>query len=106
MAYVNIKEAVAKGSFFDGKGLNIAEEFTKRNGEPGEQRYTLFFDSPHGIAEGTRLEKVGGILSVRGRIVSPDNGEDWAAVDVVLNQPTYEIVSAPPQSNNSDETPW
>lgn len=108
MAYVNLKNVVAKRSFYDGKGLGVVEQFTKRDGTPGESKYTLFFDQPHGIAEGTRLSKVGGVLSTKGRIYDPEDGEARAVVDVILNNPTYEIDgggSAPAASGDSD-LPW
>ena len=91
MAYVNIRDAVVKGSFFNGKGLKFAEQFTKRDGTPGESYFTAFFDQPHGLSDGTKLSKVGGVLSVKGRIYDPEDGEARAMVDVVLNNPTYEV---------------
>ena len=105
MAYVSIKEAVVKSSFYDGKGAKIAEQFTKRDGSAGESYYTLFFNEPHGLADDTKLTKVGGVLSTKGRIYDPEDGEARAVVDVVLNNPTFEVAGAP-AAQTGDTPPW
>ena len=105
MAYVSIKEAIVKRSFFDGKGASIAEQFTKRDGSEGESYYTLFFNEPHGLADGTKLTKVGGALSTKGRIYDPEDGEARAVVDVILNNPTFKVAGAP-AAQTGDTPPW
>lgn len=109
MAYVNLKNVVAKRSFYDGKGLSVVEQFTRNDGTPGESKFTLFFKQPHGIAEGTRLSKVSGRLSTKGTIYNPEDGEKRAVVDVILNDPTYEIAGGAPQADPfavDDEQPF
>lgn len=108
MAIVNIAEAVVKRSFYNDKGLEVAEQFKTRDGKEGEKKYTLFFDEPHSFQPGQTI-KVSGLLSVRARIWERDDAEDIAIADVILNSPRVEIIGgadSPSPDVSEDDLPW
>lgn len=103
MAIVNIAEAVVKRSFYDGKGVEVAEQFKSREGKDMEKKYTLFFDEAQSFATGTKV-KVSGLLSVKARIWVRDDAEDTAVADIVLNSPRVEVLGG--ASADDDEAPF
>lgn len=58
MAYVTVQGTVGR-TFFDGKGADVVEEFTKRDGTAGKTRWGVFFEQPHGLSVGDRVEVSG-----------------------------------------------
>lgn len=112
MAYINLKNVVVARVFHNGLGLGVEERFRRNDGSEGKAKYSVWFDSPHGIAIGSTIEKVGGVLSVKAKIVPSEQGEDYAAADVSINQPKVEGVSgggaSAPADNpfGSDDSPF
>lgn len=100
MATVYIKEAIVKRSFYNDKGLEIAEQFKTRDGKDAEKKYTLFFDEAQSFAPGTKVN-ASGLLSVKARIWVRDDAEDTAVADIVLNNPKVEVVGG-----STDDNPW
>jgi hypothetical protein len=54
MAITNIKGTVSR-TFHNGCGAEVTETFTKRNGEEGKTRWTCWFETAHGLAEGDQV---------------------------------------------------
>lgn len=112
MAYINLQDVFATRSFFDGKGLEVEERFTRRDNTEGTTRYSVFFDQPHGIAAGSKIAKLGGVAGVKARIWQRDDAEDMAIGTITINSPKVEGVTgggASASSDNpfgSDDTPF
>lgn len=108
MAIVSIAEAIVKRSFYNDKGLEIAEQFKTRDGKDGERKYTLFFDAPHSYKPGQKV-KASGLLSVKARIWQREDAEDIAVADVVLNSPRVEVLGGTDGNSGrvaDDDLPW
>lgn len=103
MAIVNIAEATVKRSFWNDKGLEIAETFKTREGKDAEKKYTLFFDEPHGYTPGQKV-KASGLLQVKARIWVRDDAEDTAVADIILNSPRVEVIGG--SSEGEGDLPW
>lgn len=103
MAIVSIAEAVVKRSFYDGKGVEVAEQFKSRDGKDMEKIYSLFFDEPQSFAPGTRV-KVSGLLSVKASIWVRDDADDTAVAKINLNSPRVEVLGG--ASVDEDEAPF
>ena len=62
MAFITIEGTISR-VFYNGKGAEVTESFKKRDGSEGTKRYTLWFQSEHGLAEGS-TGKFSGMLGV------------------------------------------
>lgn len=51
MAFITTEGTITR-TFFNGKGAELTETFQKRDGTEGKKRYTLWFQSEHGLSEG------------------------------------------------------
>lgn len=58
MAISSVRGTVSR-TFFDGKGAEVTEVFTKRDGTEGKTRWSAFFEEPHGLREGDTVEVSG-----------------------------------------------
>jgi hypothetical protein len=54
MAITNIKGTVTR-VFYNGRGAEVTETFTKRDGEEGKTRWTCWFEDAHGLLEGAEV---------------------------------------------------
>ena len=99
MALAFVNGTVAR-TFFEGKGASIYEEFQKRDGSTGKSYYTVFFEEPHGLGEGS-TGKFSGLLSVRLREYEHD-GQTKHSADAVLNSARFEAVDG----GQSDDSPF
>ena len=61
MAKVTLNKVQVTRVFWEGKGAQVVESYKTKDGERST-RYSLFFDEPHGLAEGTVID-VEGLLS-------------------------------------------
>jgi len=61
MAFTTVTGKVTR-TFYDGKGAEIAESFTRKDGKEFTLRWTAWFESAHGLTEGAEVE-VSGIHS-------------------------------------------
>ena len=93
MAYISLQNVFAVSSFWNDKGLEVEERFPRKDGTEGKTKYSVFFDQPHGIANGSKIEKLGGIAGVKARIYDPEDGEARAVADITINNPKVEGVS-------------
>ena len=119
MAIVNVKGTVSR-TFFEGRGAEVVESFKKRDGTEGHTRWSLFFESEHGLSEGDQVEVSG---------MHGDKVDEWTdkegavrhTVKRTLNRASVKSgqsapVSGVPQSSedvwnqpgnvNHDETPF
>jgi hypothetical protein len=62
MAFTEVSGTVTR-TFFNGKGAEVVESFTKKDGSEGKSRYSLWFAAEHGLREGD-TGKWRGALSV------------------------------------------
>ena len=62
MAFIHIEGTISR-VFYNGKGAEVTESFKKRDGSEGTKRYTLWFQSEHGLSEGS-TGKFSGLLGV------------------------------------------
>lgn len=51
MAFAEVSGTVTR-TFFNGKGAEVIETFTKKDGSEGKSRYSLWFAAEHGLSEG------------------------------------------------------
>lgn len=91
MALTFVKNATAARIFYDGKGVEFQEKFTKSDGSEGVTKYTAWFDSAPDIREGG-VYNVSGLTGVKARIWTPEDGEARAVADIVLNGARFEAV--------------
>ena len=61
MAITHVEGTVTR-TFFNGKGAEVQETFTKRDGSEGKTRWAAWFEQPHGLSEGD-VVKVSGLHS-------------------------------------------
>lgn len=54
MAIVKIQNAVVERIFSGGKGVAVAEQFKRRDGEDGKTSWTLWFDEPTDLKAGDK----------------------------------------------------
>ena len=62
MAFTEVSGTITR-TFYNGKGAEVTETFTKGDGSEGKSRYSLWFKEPHGLSEGD-TGKWRGALSV------------------------------------------
>lgn len=84
MAYVNIRNAVVDRKFFEGKGLAIHEEFTKRDGTTGKAYFTAWFDEAPEVEIGDTISG-GGTHSFRLEQYTNNDGEEKTSVNISIN---------------------
>lgn len=89
MALTYVKNATAARVFFDGRGVEFHEKFTKQDGTEGVTKFTAWFESAPGISEGA-VGNVSGLTGVKARIWAPEDGEARAVADIVLNSARFE----------------
>lgn len=90
MAKIQIQEATVDRLISD-KGLAVSTSFTRKDGEPGKEKFTVWTD-PNGYSVGDVINVVGN-LSVRVDEFEGDNGlVRYAQVNV--NNPRIEKVAS------------
>ena len=90
MAKVSLSNVQVSRVFWQGKGAQVIETFTTRDGER-QSRYALFFDEPHGLAEGSIIS-VEGLLSASVDEYQKRDGSTGHAVNLKINKPTVSNV--------------
>lgn len=101
MAIVSLKDVKVGRVFFDGKGAEFVESFTKQDGTEASKKYSAFFDSAHGLSVGD-TGNVSGLLSVKARLWEREGEAAVPVADIVLNSPRFEATGG---SDDSD-TPF
>lgn len=90
MAKVSLSNVQVSRVFWQGKGAQVIETFTTRDGER-QSRYALFFDEPHGLTEGSIIS-VEGLLSASVDEYQKRDGSTGHAVNLKINKPTVSNV--------------
>jgi len=104
VAKVSLNDVQVSRVFWEGKGAQVVEKYTTRNGER-ETRYALFFDEPHGLSEGTILS-VEGLLSATVDEFTKRDGTTGHAVNLKLNSPRVFNVDAPKVGHAAVNQVW
>lgn len=94
MAKVTLNKVHVVRTFWEGKGAQVVEKYTTQNGER-TTRYSLFFDEPHGLAEGSIID-VEGLLSAQVEEYDKRDGSGKGhAVSLKVNKPRVSNVDSP-----------
>jgi len=92
VAKVSLSDVQVTRVFWEGKGAQVVEKYTTKNGER-ETRYALFFDQPHGLQDG-QIISVDGLLSANVDEFTKRDGSIGHAVNLKLNNPQVSKVDA------------
>lgn len=90
MAKVSLSKVQVSRVFWQGKGAQVIETYSTRDGER-QTRYALFFDEPHGLTEGSIIS-VEGLLSATVDEYQKRDGTTGHAVNLKINKPTVSNV--------------
>lgn len=85
MAKVSLNNVQVSRVFWQGKGAQVVETYTTKDGER-QTRYALFFDEPHGLSEGSVIS-VEGLLSATVDEFEKRDGTTGHAVNFKINKP-------------------
>jgi hypothetical protein len=99
VAKVSLSDVQVARVFWEGKGAQVVEKYTTKNGER-ETRYALFFDQPHGLTEGSIIS-VEGLLSAVVDEFTKRDGTTGHAVSLKLNSPRVSNVQAPEKTGHA-----
>lgn len=105
MAIISLKDVKVGRVFFDGKGAEFVESFTKQDGTEASKKYSAFFDSAHGLSVGD-TGNVSGLLSVKARLWEREGEAAVPVADIVLNSPRFEATGGGNPQDYSDDTPF
>lgn len=98
MAFVSVEGRVGR-VFHDGKGVEVVESVTARDGSTFERKFTAWFDEPFAYGEGVS-GKFSGLLSTKVRewvdrdgnpVVSKVTGKQGVSADVSINSARFEL---------------
>ena len=70
--------------FFDGKGASIEERYKSKNGDDRVQRWSCWFQTPHGLVPGDQVS-VRGLLSAKVDEFTNQQGELKRFVGLSIN---------------------
>jgi hypothetical protein len=101
MAFVVVEGRVGR-VFHDGKGVEVVETLTARDGSSYERKFTAWFDEPFAYGEGVP-GKFSGVLSARVRewvdrdgnpVLSKATGKQGVSAELAINDARFELSSA------------
>lgn len=90
--------------FFDGKGASVEERYKSKNGDDRVQRWSCWFQLPHGLVQGDQVS-VRGLLSAKVDEFTNQQGELKRFVGLSINN----AVASPdtrPKSVDDKMTDW
>lgn len=100
MATISVK-GFATRIFFEGKGVEVTEYFTTKNGETANRKYTAWFEKPVGFDTGAEGVFSGLLSAVIDKWVNADgspklnrDGEPGQSVKVSINGASFEPVAS------------
>jgi len=108
MARLTIDNGTATRIFFNGKGVEVTEEYKLGNGERGKRVYTAWFQEPVQFDIGA-VGKFSGLIAVKIRdwtdaqgnpVISKATGKQGQSADVSLNNATFTPAEPVKASNN------
>lgn len=95
VAKVSLKNVQVSRVFQDGRAADVVEVFKTRNGE-GKQKFTLWFNDPHGLSEGSIVDAEG-LLSARLREFESQTDGTVRYVQLSINNPTVKVTDQAPE---------
>ena len=95
MAKVTLNQVQVTRVFWEGKGADVVERYTVQGSERST-KYSLFFDEPHGIVEGSIIN-VEGLLSAEMR--EWDKSPNGYYIAYKINKPRVSGVDSPVMSD-------
>lgn len=101
MAKISLSKVQVMRVFWEGKGAAVVEKYSTANGDR-TTRYSLFFDEPHGLAEGAIID-VEGLLSASVEEYDKREGGKGHSVALKVNKPRVSNVDSPVASNKVNE---
>ena len=101
MAKVSLSKVQVMRVFWEGKGAAVVEKYSTANGDR-TTRYSLFFDEPHNIPEGSIID-VEGLLSASVEEYDKREGGKGYSVALKVNKPRVSNVDSPIASNKINE---
>lgn len=93
VAKVTLSKVHVTRVFWDGKGAQVVEKYNVQ-GTERTTRYAVFFDEPHGLAEGSVIN-VEGLLSASVDEYDKRDGGKGYAVALKINEPRVSNVDSP-----------
>ena len=98
MAKVTLNQVQVTRVFWEGKGAQVVERYTVQGSER-TTKYSLFFDEPHGLADGS-IVNVEGLLSASvDEYDKRDGSGKGYAVALKVNEPRVSGVDSPVMSD-------
>lgn len=98
MAKVTLNQVQVTRVFWEGKGAQVVERYTVQGSER-TTKYSLFFDEPHNLAEGS-IVNVEGLLSASvDEYDKRDGSGKGYAVALKVNKPRVSNVDSPVMSD-------
>ncbi len=99
MATISVK-GFATRIFFEGKGVEVTEYFTTKNGETANRKYTAWFEKPVGFdvgAEGVFIGLHSAVIedwkNLDGSVKLDREGKPGRSVKVSINGTTFEPIA-------------
>jgi len=94
VAKVTLNKVQVTRVFWEGKGAQVVESYKTKDGERST-RYSLFFDEPHGLAEGTVIDVEGLLSASVDEYEKRDGSGIGHSVALKLNKPRVSNVDSP-----------
>ena len=95
MAIVSLKQVEVVHVNQKGHGVKVVEKWEK-NGKSGQTRFTVWFDSEHGLSVGDRID-VSGLLGAKiGEPWTDRDGNQRQSVELSVNSPRLASSPAAP----------
>lgn len=104
MAKVSLKNVQVSRVFQDGKAAEVVEVYQTRNGE-GKTKFTLWFNEPHGLAEGSIVDAEG-LLSARLREFESQTDGTIRYVQLSVNNASVKVTDAPKVGHAAVNEVW
>ena len=98
MAKVTLNKVQVTRVFWEGKGAQVVESYKTQAGERST-RYSLFFDDPHGLVEGSVIDVEGLLSASVDEYEKRDGSGVGHSVALKLNKPRVSKVDSPVQSD-------
>ena len=94
MAKVTLNKVQVTRVFWEGKGAQVVESYKTKDGERST-RYSLFFDEPHGLAEGTVIDVEGLLSASVDEYEKRDGSGIGHSLSLKVNKPRVSNVDSP-----------
>lgn len=98
MAKITLNKVQVTRVFWDGKGAQVVETYKTQAGERST-RYSLFFDEPHGLPEGSVIDVEGLLSASVDEYEKRDGSGVGYSVALKVNKPRVSNIDSPVQSD-------